>query len=132
MVAEPGPRIRSAAAELLAAGGTLIAGHSAHVFQGVAPRVLFDLGDFLDDYAAHPEPRNDLGLLWLVDLEPTGPRRIRALPLALDFCFTRAASPAEADWIVRRLQQLCAPFGTDVECAAGGLIELHRTQGTAS
>jgi poly-gamma-glutamate synthesis protein (capsule biosynthesis protein) len=132
MVAQPSPPIRRAAAELVAAGATLVAGHSAHVFHGVAPPVLFDLGDFLDDYATHPELRNDLGLLWLVDLESTGPRRIRALPLALEFCFTRRASPAEADWITRRLQQLCAPFGTHVERAAGGLIELHRTQPGAS
>src|SRR5690606_6452605 len=33
MVAEPLPYIRRAAAELLESGATLIAGHSAHVFQ---------------------------------------------------------------------------------------------------
>ena len=125
MVAEPQTRIRQAAAELLAAGATLIAGHSAHVFHGVAPRVLFDLGDFLDDYTTHPQLRNDLGLLWLIDLDRTGPRRIRALPLALEFCFTRQASAAETDWIVHRLQQLCAPFATEVDRTADGLIELH-------
>jgi poly-gamma-glutamate capsule biosynthesis protein CapA/YwtB (metallophosphatase superfamily) len=115
MVAEPLERVRSAAASLLSSGASLIAGHSAHVFQGVAPRVLFDLGDFLDDYATDRKLRNDLGLLWLVDLEADGPRRIRALPVALDFCFTRVASPAEADWIERRLRRLCAPFGTTVD-----------------
>jgi poly-gamma-glutamate capsule biosynthesis protein CapA/YwtB (metallophosphatase superfamily) len=115
MVAQPVARARRAAAELIAAGATLIAGHSAHVFQGVAPRVLFDLGDFLDDYAVDADLHNDLGLLWLVDLGRDGPRRIRALPLALDFCFTRRASPSEADWIERRLRRLCAPFGTAVD-----------------
>jgi poly-gamma-glutamate synthesis protein (capsule biosynthesis protein) len=59
--------------------------------------------------------RNDLGLLWLVELDSDGPRRIRALPVALDFCFTRSASPSEADWIERRLRRLCAPFGTTVD-----------------
>jgi len=125
MVAEPTRRTRRAAEELLAAGATLIAGHSAHLFHGVAPRALFDLGDFLDDYAANPQLRNDLGLLWLIELDPTGPRRIRALPLALEFCFTRQASPAETEWILQRLQQLCAPFGTEVERSADDLIELH-------
>jgi poly-gamma-glutamate capsule biosynthesis protein CapA/YwtB (metallophosphatase superfamily) len=115
MTAEPVGRVRRAADALLAAGAALVAGHSAHVFHGVAPRVLFDLGDFLDDYAADRKLRNDLGLLWLVDLEADGPRRIRALPVALDFCFTRVASPAEADWIERRLRRLCAPFGTTVD-----------------
>lgn len=115
MVAQPVARARRAAAELIAAGATLIAGHSAHVFQGVAPRVLFDLGDFLDDYAVDADLHNDLGLLWLVEVDRGGPRRIRALPVALDFCFTRRASPSESDWIERRLRRLCAPFGTSVD-----------------
>jgi poly-gamma-glutamate synthesis protein (capsule biosynthesis protein) len=124
MVDEPIERVRRAAGALVTAGATLVAGHSAHVFHGVAPRVLFDLGDFLDDYATDPDLRNDLGLLWLVELAPDGPRRIRALPLALDYCFTREASPTEKDWIVRRLRALCAPFATDVE-PSEGLIELR-------
>ena len=32
-------------------------------FHGAAPPVLFDLGDFIDDYAIDPDLRNDLGLL---------------------------------------------------------------------
>jgi hypothetical protein len=124
MVPAPTGRVRAAAEALIAAGATLVAGHSAHVFHGVAPRVLFDLGDFLDDYAVHPELRNDLGLLWLVDLDRTGPRRIRALPLALDHCFTRRASAPEADWIERRLRDLCAPFGTRVD-RSGDLLEIE-------
>jgi poly-gamma-glutamate synthesis protein (capsule biosynthesis protein) len=127
MVAEPMPRVRRAAEALLGAGATLVAGHSAHVFHGVAGRVLFDLGDFLDDYAVDQALRNDLGLLWLVELDEGGPRRIRALPLALDYCFTRQAARDEADWIERRLAQLCAPFGTTVE-RAGDLVEVHPTR----
>jgi len=123
MTAEPVPWVRRAAEALLAAGPTLVAGHSAHVFHGVEGRVVFDLGDFLDDYAVDPVLRNDLGLLWLVELEPEGPRRIQALPVALDFCFTRLASAAEAEWIARRLRQLCSPFGTGVE-RAGDLLEI--------
>ena len=76
------------------------------------------------DYAVDPELRNDMGLLWLVELSPDGPRRIRALPLALEYCFTRQASAAETDWIERRLRDLCAPFGTGVE-RSDGLIEIR-------
>jgi Bacterial capsule synthesis protein PGA_cap len=126
MVAVPRERVRRAADALVAAGATLVAGHSAHVFQGVAPRTLFDLGDFLDDYAVDQVLRNDLGLLWLVELDEGGPRRIRALPIALDYCFTRKATADEADWITRRLADLCAPFGTAVE-RTGELIEVHPT-----
>jgi poly-gamma-glutamate capsule biosynthesis protein CapA/YwtB (metallophosphatase superfamily) len=124
MVAEPVARVRNAARALLSAGATLIAGHSAHVFHGAAAGVLFDLGDFLDDYAVDSTIRNDLGLLWLVHLDRAGVRRIRALPLKLDYCFTRRASRTEEDWIVRRLRAMCAPFGTEVD-VSDGLVELR-------
>lgn len=123
MVTRPGERIRRAADRLSASGATLIAGHSAHVFQGVTHGVLFDLGDFLDDYAVDRQLRNDLGLLWLVDLEADTVQRIRALPLFLDYCYTALASPTQADWILDRLRALCAPFGTEVE-SSQGMIEL--------
>ncbi len=124
MVPEPLRRVRHTADRLLEAGATLVAGHSAHVFHGVADRVLFDLGDFLDDYAVEPELRNDLGLLWLVELDADGPHRIQALPLALDYCFTDVASPAQVESIVQRLRDRCKPFGTVVE-PSDGLIEVR-------
>jgi poly-gamma-glutamate synthesis protein (capsule biosynthesis protein) len=111
MVPEPLVRIRLAARELLAAGATLVAGHSAHVFHGVTDGVLFDLGDFLDDYAVDPRARNDLGLLWLVELDADGPIRLEALPLALDYCFTRVANAEESTWITRRLERASAALG---------------------
>jgi poly-gamma-glutamate capsule biosynthesis protein CapA/YwtB (metallophosphatase superfamily) len=114
MRAEPLPAVRAAAAALVAAGATLVAGHSAHVFQGVAGRVLYDLGDFVDDYAVDRGLRNDLGLLWLVDLERDGPRHIEAIPLTLEFCHTRVAIGDDARWIARRLRTLCARLGTEV------------------
>jgi poly-gamma-glutamate capsule biosynthesis protein CapA/YwtB (metallophosphatase superfamily) len=113
MRAEPLPAIRAAAAALVAAGATLVAGHSAHVFQGVAGRVLYDLGDFVDDYAIDRGLRNDLGLLWLVDLDGGAPPRIAALPLKLDYCHTRVATGSDAAWIARRLRNLCARLGGD-------------------
>ena len=131
MVAGPRPYVRRAAGALLGAGASLIAGHSAHVFHGIAPDVIFDLGDFLDDYIVHPKLRNDLGLLWLVELDPHGPRAIRALPLALDYCFTRRASPAETDIIARLLQERSTPFATDL-CIRDGMIELSVDRATQS
>jgi len=126
MILEPLLRVRRAADELLAAGVTLVAGHSAHVFQGVSGRVLFDLGDFIDDYAVDRRLRNDLGLLWLVELDADMPPRIQALPLGLDYCFTRVASPEESEWIAQRLRALCAPFGTAVGFS-DGLIDVRAT-----
>jgi poly-gamma-glutamate synthesis protein (capsule biosynthesis protein) len=122
MVAEPLPGIRRAAAELLAAGATLVAGHSAHAFHGVERGVLYDLGGFLDDYATDPVLRNDLGLLFLVTLEERGPTRLEALPIELDYCRTRTAAGEEAAWIRRRFRNACARLGSEVREEAGLLV----------
>ena len=112
MTARPPAYVQAAARELIAAGATLVAGHSAHVFHGIAPRVLYDLGDFVDDYTVHPELRNDLGLLFLVDLTPDGPGALEAVPLKLDYCHTRLATGEDAAWIRRRFIAACAELGT--------------------
>jgi hypothetical protein len=114
MTPSPVPHVRAAAATLVGAGATLVAGHSAHVIHGVAGPVLFDLGDFLDDYAVDPGLRNDLGLLWLVELDARGPIRLEAVPLKLEYCFTRLAVGQDARWIARRFREACAELGTDV------------------
>jgi poly-gamma-glutamate synthesis protein (capsule biosynthesis protein) len=127
MVAAPVARVRAAAAELEESAATLVAGHSAHVFHGVRGRVLYDLGDFVDDYAVDPVLRNDLGLLWLVDLEPGRAVRLEAVPLQLEFCRTRLATSAEAEWVGRRFAGACAALGTDVAVEEGRLVVDLRT-----
>jgi Bacterial capsule synthesis protein PGA_cap len=119
MTSRPVPHVQRAAGELVDAGAAVVAGHSAHVFHGVRGGVLFDLGDFIDDYAVDPVLRNDLGLLWRLTLDGDGPRRLEALPLKLEYCFTRPAEGAEAAWIGRRLRQSCAELGTEVLDRAG-------------
>ena len=126
MVAEPRPFVRDAAAALVAAGATFLAGHSAHVFHGVEGRVLFDLGDFLDDYAVDAHLRNDLGLLFLVRLDERGPDRIEALPLKLEYCHTRLATRDEAAWIAHRFRTACSALGSDVVEEDGRLVILRK------
>jgi poly-gamma-glutamate capsule biosynthesis protein CapA/YwtB (metallophosphatase superfamily) len=122
MVPAPVPHVRRAASALVQAGATLVAGHSAHVFHGVERRVLFDLGDFIDDYAVDPVLRNDLGLLWLVTLDADGPVRLEAVPLFLDFCHTRLASGEDAAWIGKRFRDACSAMGTEVTEKDGRLV----------
>jgi hypothetical protein len=115
MTAEPHRDIRRAAHALVVAGATLVAGHSAHVFHGVSPRVLYDLGDYRVDRSL----RNDLGLLFLVDL--TGDR-LEAIPLKLEFAHTRLAVGKDAAWIKRRFVDACARLGTEVSDDEGRLV----------
>jgi poly-gamma-glutamate capsule biosynthesis protein CapA/YwtB (metallophosphatase superfamily) len=126
MTPAPLPYVRTAARSLCDAGASLVAGTSAHVPQGVEGRVLYDLGDFIDDYAVNPRLRNDLGLLFLVDLEEDGPRRIEAVPLRLEYAHTRLARGEEADWIQRRFREACAALGTEAREEAGHLVVAGR------
>jgi poly-gamma-glutamate synthesis protein (capsule biosynthesis protein) len=126
MVPAPLRPIRAAALRLAEAGATLVAGHSVHVFHGVARvsgcPVLYDLGDFLDDYAVDPLLRNDLGLLWTVVFDDATPVRVEALPITLDHCATRHAAPPEARQIADRLRRACAELGTEVRQEGGRLV----------
>src|ERR671937_73555 len=132
MAAEPLPRIRRAAAGLRAAGATLVAGHSAHVFHGVDDGILYDLGDFLDDYAVHRELRNDLGLLFLVELDRAGLVRLEAVPLRLEFCHTRLAHGEDPAWIRNRFVEACRDLGTEATEEQGRLVVSWRGGGTRS
>jgi poly-gamma-glutamate capsule biosynthesis protein CapA/YwtB (metallophosphatase superfamily) len=122
MRTEPLAAVRKAAAAIVAVGATLVAGHSAHVFQGVDGPVLYDLGDFVDDYAVDRRLRNDLGLLWLITLDARGLRLIEALPVKLDYCHTRLATGDDAAWVARRFRERCARLGTEARFEGGRLV----------
>jgi poly-gamma-glutamate capsule biosynthesis protein CapA/YwtB (metallophosphatase superfamily) len=124
MTVRPPPEVLRAAPALVAAGAGVVAGHSAHVLHGVQGNVLYDLGDFVDDYAVDRRLRNDLGLLFLLDLDAGGARRLEAIPLRIERCHTRLATGDDADWLRRRFTDACAEFGTQVTADQGRLIAL--------
>jgi poly-gamma-glutamate capsule biosynthesis protein CapA/YwtB (metallophosphatase superfamily) len=121
MTARPIPAVRAAADALAEAGAALVAGHSAHVFHGVRGPVLYDLGDFVDDYAVDAHLRNDLGLLFLATLDGGRLAAVEAVPLKLDYCHTRLALGEEAAWIARRFREACAALGAEAVVADGRL-----------
>ena len=111
----------AAAAALLGAGATLVAGHSAHVFHGVGWErdipLLYDLGDALDDYAVDRRLRNDLGVLAL--WRPSTPAApLELVGLRLDYCRTGLAYGEDAEWIAARLADACPPLGSSVQRVA--------------
>jgi poly-gamma-glutamate synthesis protein (capsule biosynthesis protein) len=115
MASRPAKWQQRAAVELHAAGADLVAGHSAHVFHGVGWNggpTLFDLGGALDDYMVDPELRNDLGVLAI--WRPRSDPRLELVGLRLQYCRTRLAEGADADWIAARLEHACRELGTAV------------------
>lgn len=122
MVASPVREVRAAARALVDAGADLVAGHSSHVVHGVEGRVLFSLGDFIDDYASDELLRNDLSLLFLVRIGARGVERIEAVPLKLEYCRTRLADGADADSISQAFAERCRRLGTEVRHEPGRIV----------
>ena len=107
---------RLLARRLIAAGADAVAGHSAHVFQGIGWRrgrpILYDLGDALHDIPVMPALRNDLGVLAL--WRPGGDPELEIVGLRLEHCFTRLAAGQDAEWIAARLTRACAALGSSI------------------
>lgn len=113
MTTAPSPYIREAAEIFLAAGATLVAGHSAHVFHGTTDRVIYDLGDLIDDYATDPTRRNDLSLLWTATIHSNHTVDLQAQPLHLTYAHTEEATAQDRTWIRTRLTAACQELATE-------------------
>jgi poly-gamma-glutamate synthesis protein (capsule biosynthesis protein) len=100
----------------------LVAGCSPHSVHGAGGGVLYGLGDYLRVDSFDPEALNELGLLFLVTVEPGRLTRLEAIPLALQESRTRLADRAEAAWVTRHFRAACAGFGTELEQRDGHLI----------
>ena len=101
-----------------------------HPRPGRSPgRTLFDLGDFLDDYAVDPRLRNDVSLLWPVELDADGPRTVEGVPVRLEYAFTRPANDAETEELARLLSRRCAAVGSRVDLVDGRIVFENRPAG---
>ncbi|WP_394739032.1 CapA family protein [Natronococcus roseus] len=117
MVEEPPAPFRKFGRWLVEAGADVVHGHSAHVFQGVEIHegrpILYDTGDFVDDYAVDSRLRNDRSFLFVLAVSEAGvPTELRLYPTEIDDCAVHEASPDAADWSRERMHELSAPFGT--------------------
>ena len=69
MRSRPTSEFRVFARRVIEAGADVFWGHSAHIVQGVevwrGKPILYDTGDFVDDYAVDTNLRNDLSGLFL-------------------------------------------------------------------
>jgi poly-gamma-glutamate synthesis protein (capsule biosynthesis protein) len=126
MVAEPASSFQRFARWLVEQGVDMIHGHSAHAFQGIeileGVPVLYDTGDFVDDYAVDEELRNDRSFLFEIELTSHGePTALELRPTEIADCQVRLASSAAARWSRERMRELSAPFGTGFERVDDGL-----------
>ena len=100
-------------------GATIFWGHSAHVVQAVEPVrdrgvILYDTGDFVDDYAVDPTLRNDLGALFLVRLRGRIVEHVGLAPTRIRRMQVNHATGDDHRWFTRRLERLCEEVGSAV------------------
>jgi len=117
MVTTPPDGFRDFAAAALELGVDMLYGHSAHVFQGVEALegrlILYDTGDFIDDYAVDPALRNDWSFVFLVDISRAGRiERLRLRPVRLRFAQVDLASGAEHQAICDTMRRRSSMLGT--------------------
>jgi poly-gamma-glutamate synthesis protein (capsule biosynthesis protein) len=116
MVLRPPRRFRRLARAAIESGAGVLHGHSAHVPQGIGVHrgcpLLFDTGDFLDDYAMDPDLRNDRSFLYRLAVEGGAVRRLELVPVQLEYARVRIARPGEAEPLLARTEALSRELGT--------------------
>jgi poly-gamma-glutamate synthesis protein (capsule biosynthesis protein) len=60
-----------------------------------------------------------------VTVDDRGPASLEAIPIALDFCYTRPADVLESEWLRRRFEAACAAFGHEVGRTATGRLTVR-------
>ncbi|MDP2312610.1 MAG: CapA family protein [Pseudomonadota bacterium] len=121
--ARPHPAVRSFARALVEAGADVVWGHGAHVVQGVEwvhdRPVIYDAGDVVDDYAADPQLRNDLGAVCLVRARRGGIDAVEVVPTRIRGMRSMPAEGVELARALARVASLCAELGTPSEVVGG-------------
>ncbi len=112
----PSERFRVFARAVAGLGVDVFFGHSAHVFQGTEVHdgrlILYDTGDFVDDYRVDPELRNDQSFLYLVTLESGHISEARLVPVLISDLQVNHATGGQADEICAKMLRRSNIFGT--------------------
>ena len=115
-VERPSAEFRNFARRVIEIGADIYHGHSAHICQGIeiyrGKPILYDTGNFIDDYAVHPLLRNDRSCLFKLMFEHGKLCRIELLPVSLSVAHVALARGKEFEAISARMEMLCAEFGT--------------------
>ncbi len=118
MVQRPRVEFREFARAVISLGADIYYGHSAHVFQGVeifqGKPILYDTGDFIDDYAVDPFMRNDWSFLFQVVMDGRQLKRIDMYPVKLSVARVELARGEQSESIMRRMEHLCDEMGTSL------------------
>ena len=114
----PTKEFQEFAHKIIDVGIDIIHGHSAHVFQGIElykeGLILYDTGDFVDDYMVGPVIRNDWSFLFQVTVSKTGIKKLKLVPLLINNIQVNIATGKERDKIVKHIKKLSRELGTKI------------------
>jgi len=118
MQAEPEQYFIDFAHAMIDHGADIIHGHSAHNFQGIEvykrKLILYDTGDFIDDYAVDPFFQNDHSFFFRAEVSQQRIEKLTLTPVLILHCQVNLAIGEDYDWCLHRVQELSAKFGTEV------------------
>jgi poly-gamma-glutamate synthesis protein (capsule biosynthesis protein) len=126
----PPRRYRAFARQAIAAGFDVVHGHSAHILQAVEcyrnGLILYDTGNFLDDYWIMPPFRMDRSFLFLVTARLGSRPRLQLVPVSLDRGTVNLAKAGEAEAIRRAMVRRCHGYAVDFAADGEALSALAR------
>lgn len=125
MSERPSKAFREFARAVIDCGADVFWGHSAHLVHATemwhGKPIMYDTGDFVDDYAVDDYLRNDLGALFLLNLRERSVESIEVLPVKIGQMQVNRAEGPERKWFLRRFGRLCREMGTEVTDSETGV-----------
>ncbi|MCI0664825.1 MAG: CapA family protein [Acidobacteria bacterium] len=119
MIERPSALFRKFAHAVMDAGADVYHGHSAHLMQGIeiykGRPIIYDAGDFVDDYAVDPRLRNDFGVLFRLLVDRNKVVQIELIPVFISNYQVNLASGLTRKAISERISELSAEMGTLIQ-----------------
>ncbi len=108
------------------AGVDIFHGHSAHIFQGVeiykSKVILYDTGDFIDDYMVDPSLRNDRSFFFIVEAVKGKILSLRLFPVLIRNCQVNISKGKDRLETMERMEALSKKYGTSFSRDEAGLF----------
>jgi poly-gamma-glutamate synthesis protein (capsule biosynthesis protein) len=121
----PSRRFRRFAHAAIDCGVNILHGHSAHVVQAIecygSGTVLYDTGNFIDDYWKFPFRNTVQSFVFPLDVEDGKPKRLQLVPVRIHASPLGLATGATFKSITASMKSLCAAMDTVVIDTAAGL-----------
>lgn len=114
----PTPEFIAFAHQIIDSGVDIIHGHSAHIFQGIerykGKLIMYDTGDFVDDYAVDSLLRNDRSFLFCVKIDKRKIGQIELIPVLIDNMQVNRAKGDDYRWLVEKIKERSRGFAVTI------------------